>query len=53
MKINISFKEFIDGNISEDEVVLETTKLNLAISMVTTIMQSAVQTFKEIQQIPV
>ena len=53
IKTNALIKEFIDGKISEDEVVLETTKLNLAISMVTTIMQSAVQTFKEIQQIPV
>ena len=44
---------FVDGKVSEDEVVLETAKLNLSISMVTTIVQSAVQTFKEIQQIPV
>lgn len=39
--------------VSEDEVVLATAQLNLSISMVTTVMQSAVQTFKEIQQIPV
>ena len=52
-KVNNLMDQFVKGEISEDEVVLETAKLNLAISMVTTIVQSAVQTFKEIQQIPV
>lgn len=52
-RVNNLMDDFIKGKISEDEVVLETAKLNLAISMVTTIVQSAVQTFKEIQQIPV
>jgi flagellar hook-basal body complex protein FliE len=53
IRANTLMNEFIKGNVSEDEVVLETAKLNLAISMVTTIVQSTVQTFKEIQQIPV
>ena len=52
-KTNQLIDAFVEGKISEDEVVLETSKLNLAISMVTTIVQSAVQTFKEIQNIPV
>ena len=52
-KVNDLIEQFVEGKVSEDEVVLETTKLNLAISMITTIVQSAVQTFKEIQQIPV
>ena len=52
-KVNDLMNQFIKGTISEDEVVVETAKLNLSISMVTTIVQSAVQTFKEIQQIPV
>ena len=52
-RVNNLMDDFIKGVVSEDEVVLETAKLNLAISMVTTIVQSAVQTFKEIQQIPV
>jgi len=52
-KVNNLMDGFVRGEISEDEVILETSKLNLSISMVTTIMQSAVQTFKEIQQIPV
>ena len=52
-RMNDLMEQFVDGKVSEDEVVLETAKLNLSISMVTTIVQSAVQTFKEIQQIPV
>ncbi|MGA0241665.1 MAG: hypothetical protein ACO3K7_01545 [Candidatus Marinamargulisbacteria bacterium] len=52
-RMNDLIDGFIKGNVSEDEVVLATAKLNLSISMVTTIVQSAVQTFKEIQQIPV
>jgi len=52
-RVNDLMDGFVKGEVSEDEVVLETSKLNLSISMVTTIMQSAVQTFKEIQQIPV
>ena len=52
-RVNNLMDQFIKGAVSEDEVVLETAKLNLSISMVTTIVQSAVQTFKEIQQIPV
>jgi flagellar hook-basal body complex protein FliE len=52
-RVNQLMDQFTQGTVSEDEVVLETAKLNLSISMVTTIVQSAVQTFKEIQQIPV
>jgi len=52
-RVNDLMDGFVKGEVSEDEVVLETAKLNLAVSMVTTIVQSAVQTFKEIQQIPV
>ena len=52
-RMNDLMDQFVKGAVSEDEVVLETAKLNLSISMVTTIVQSAVQTFKEIQQIPV
>ena len=52
-RVNDLMDGFVKGEVSEDEVVLETAKLNLAVSTVTTIVQSAVQTFKEIQQIPV
>jgi hypothetical protein len=53
MRMNDLMDGFIKGEVSEDTVVLETAKLNLSISMVTTIVQSAVTTFKEIQNIPV
>ena len=53
LRVNDLIEQFVDGKITEDEVILETTKLNLSMSMITTIVQSAVQTFKEIQQIPV
>ena len=49
MRMNDLMDGFIKGEVSEDTVVLETAKLNLSISMVTTIVQSAVTTFKEIQ----
>jgi flagellar hook-basal body complex protein FliE len=52
-RMNDLMDGFIKGDVSEDTVVLETAKLNLSISMVTTIVQSAVTTFKEIQNIPV
>lgn len=52
-KVNDLMNRFVEGTVSEDDVVLETAKLNLSISMVTTIIQSAVQTFKEIQNIPI
>ena len=44
---------YIQGTVTEDEVVIETAKLKLAMSMVTNIVQTVVQTFKEIQNIPV
>lgn len=52
-RVNNLIEGFVAGTVSEDDVIIETAKLNLAMSMVTTIMQSAVQTFKEIQQIAV
>ena len=52
-RVNDLIEGFVAGTVSEDDVIIETAKLNLAMSMITTIMQSAVQTFKEIQQIAV
>lgn len=52
-KVNTLIEGFIIGQVSEDEVVLETAKLNLMMSMITTLVQTGVQTFKEILQIPV
>lgn len=52
-RVNTLIEGFIRGEVSEDEVVLETAKLNLMMSMITTLVQTGVQTFKEILQIPV
>lgn len=52
-RVNVLIEAFIRGEVSEDEVVLETAKLNLMMSMITTLIQTGVQTFKEILQIPV
>ena len=52
-KVNDLMEGFVDGRVSEDEVIVETAKLNLSMQMVTTIVQSAVQSFKEILQIAV
>ena len=53
IKVNYLLEAFTRGEVTEDEVVFETAKLNLIMSMVTTVVQNSVQTFKEILQIPV
>ena len=51
--VNNLIEKFTRGEVTEDEVVFETAKLNLIMSMVTTIVQTGVQTFKEILNTPV
>ena len=45
--------EFIQGKISVDEVMISTNQLNLEMSLLTTVVNTSVQTFKEIQQMQV
>lgn len=45
-------EKFIQGKASVEEVMIATTKLNLAMSMTLSVISTSVQTFKEIQQIP-
>lgn len=52
-KVNDLTEQFIRGEVSVDEVSIEVTKLNLAISFVTTVISSASQTFKEITQMQI
>ena len=52
-RVNDLIEGFVEGRVSEDEVIVETAKLNLSMQMVTTIVQSAVTAFKEILQIAV
>ena len=52
MKANNLTEKFIRGEATVEEVMIETSKMNLAYSMATTVMSTSIQTFKEIQQIP-
>lgn len=52
-KVNDLIDQYIAGDVSIDEVSIETTKLNLAISFATTVVTTAQQTFKELTQMPI
>lgn len=51
-RVNDLTEKFVRGEVSIDEVSVEMSKLNLAISFVTTVLSSASQTFKELTQLP-
>ncbi len=46
-------KNYIAGKSSIEEVIMATNKLSLSIQLAVTVINTAVQTFKEIQQMPV
>lgn len=52
-KVNDLIEGHIKGEVSIDEVSIETSKLNLAMSFATTVISSATQTFKELTQMAV
>lgn len=52
-KVNDLVEKFIDGKSSLDEVSVEMSKLNLAISFATTLLTTISQTFKELTQMAV
>jgi hypothetical protein len=52
-RMNDLMDGFVEGRVSEDEVIIETAKLNLEMSMLVSIIQTSVQEFKGIQQIAV
>ena len=52
-KVNNMIEQFIEGKVSIDEVSIEMSKLNLAISFATTVITTASQTFKEITQLSI
>ncbi|MFA5879539.1 MAG: flagellar hook-basal body complex protein FliE [Candidatus Margulisiibacteriota bacterium] len=45
--------DFVQGKASVDDVIISTNKLTLEVSLATTIINTGVQTFKEIQQMQV
>jgi len=52
-RVNDLIEQYIQGKVSIDEVAIETNKLNLAISFMTTVISSATQTFKELTQMSI
>ncbi|MEK9657184.1 MAG: flagellar hook-basal body complex protein FliE [bacterium] len=47
-RVNDLMQKYVEGKVSIEEVSIETTKLNLAISFATTVISTASQTFKEL-----
>jgi hypothetical protein len=52
-RVNELTQQYIEGKVSIDEVSMETTKLNLAITFATTVITTASQTFKEFTQMAI
>lgn len=52
-KNNDLIQQYAQGKASIDDVMISTSQLTLAMSLATTMVQTAVTTFKEIQQMPV
>jgi flagellar hook-basal body complex protein FliE len=45
--------QYLKGKASIEEVMMATAKLNMAMSFALSVVSTSVQTFKEIQQIPI
>lgn len=52
-KANAYIAQYAKGNVSMEEALMEVTKMSMAVEMATSIVNQAVTTFKEIQQMPV
>lgn len=52
-KTNAYIQEYVHGNISMEDVLIEATKMQLAMELAITIVNQAVSTFKEVQQMQV
>lgn len=52
-RVNDLTQQYIEGKVSIDEVSMEATKLNLAITFATTVITTASQTFKEFTQMAI
>ncbi len=49
---NLSVMKYSNGQMGMDEVMMEMSKLSLAVELTTSIVNQCVTTFKEIQQMP-
>lgn len=52
-KANAYIAQYAKGNVSMEEALMEVTKMSMAVEMATSVVNQAVTTFKEIQQMPV
>jgi len=50
---NVYISQYAKGNVSMEEVMMEMTKMTMAVDMATSIVNQVVTTFKEVQQMPV
>ena len=53
IKTDQLINNYVTGKASLEEVILATNKLSLVMQLAVTVVNTAVQTFKEIQQMPV
>lgn len=52
-KANAYIAQYAKGNVSMEEALMEVTKMSTAVELTTSVINQAVTTFKEIQQMPV
>lgn len=52
-KADIYIAQYAKGNVSMEEALMEVNKMTMAVEFATTVVNQAVTTFKEIQQMPV
>lgn len=52
-KANAYIQQYVQGNVSMEDVMIETTKMQLAMELAITVVNQTVATFKEVQQMQV
>jgi flagellar hook-basal body complex protein FliE len=52
-RANAYIQQYVQGNISMEDVVIETTKMQLAMELAITVVNQTVASFKEVQQMQV
>ncbi|OGI07429.1 MAG: flagellar hook-basal body complex protein FliE [Candidatus Margulisbacteria bacterium GWF2_35_9] len=53
LKADNLIKDYVNGKADLDQVMIEVEKANLSVSLALTVVNQALQTFKEIMQMPV
>lgn len=52
-RANAYIQQYVQGNVSMEDVMIETTKMQLAMELAVTVVNQTVATFKEVQQMQV